>query len=214
MPFSCGQPIILSVITMDPSSGRVDEREHFFCYAGITADIGPFGEPASKIGSFGILCRHDANGVSLVALASFGRRGRRSQRGSCVWAGVEWLLKGAAPTGAARSPSEISTPAEAACSRRRAIAGGSGGSGGPWEAPLSRARSVNRPAQSCAEACQSAEFPGVGKSESAPPRPRVAFCRILRTLVDAETLARSHRGEVSAAQYRSGTCSSIPAASP
>jgi hypothetical protein len=45
-----------------PSSCRVDQREHFFCYAGITADIGPFGEPASKIGSFGILCRHDADG--------------------------------------------------------------------------------------------------------------------------------------------------------
>src|SRR4029077_6511411 len=45
-----------------PSSGRVDQREHFFCYAGIIADIGPFGEPASKIGSFGILCRHDADG--------------------------------------------------------------------------------------------------------------------------------------------------------
>ena len=45
-----------------PSSGRVDEREHFICYAGIIADIGPFGEPASKIGSFGILCRHDADG--------------------------------------------------------------------------------------------------------------------------------------------------------
>jgi len=45
-----------------PSSGRVDEREHFFCYAGIITDIGPFGEPASKVGGFGILCRHDADG--------------------------------------------------------------------------------------------------------------------------------------------------------
>jgi hypothetical protein len=45
-----------------PSSGRVDEREHFFCYAGIIADIGPFGELTSNIGSFGILCRHDADG--------------------------------------------------------------------------------------------------------------------------------------------------------
>ena len=45
-----------------PSSGRVDEREHFFCYAGIIADIGPFGEPASKVGSIRILCRHDADG--------------------------------------------------------------------------------------------------------------------------------------------------------
>jgi len=44
------------------SSGRVDEREHFFCYAGIIMDIGPFGEPASKVGGFGILCRHDADG--------------------------------------------------------------------------------------------------------------------------------------------------------
>ena len=42
-------------------SGRVDEREHFFCYTGIVADIGPFGEPASKVGCFGILCRHDAD---------------------------------------------------------------------------------------------------------------------------------------------------------
>ena len=45
-----------------PSSGRVDEREHFFCHAGIITDIGPFGEPASKVGGFGILCRHDADG--------------------------------------------------------------------------------------------------------------------------------------------------------
>jgi hypothetical protein len=44
------------------SSGRVDEREHFFCYTRIITDIGPFGEPASKISSLGILCRHDADG--------------------------------------------------------------------------------------------------------------------------------------------------------
>src|SRR6516164_6270096 len=61
MPFSCGQPIILSVITMDPSSGRVDEREHFFCYTGIVADIGPFGEPASKVGGVGMLSRNNAD---------------------------------------------------------------------------------------------------------------------------------------------------------
>jgi hypothetical protein len=29
-----------------PSSGRVDKREHFFCYTGMIADIGAFGEPA------------------------------------------------------------------------------------------------------------------------------------------------------------------------
>ena len=62
MPSSCGQPIILSVITMDLAPARVDERDHFFCYAGIISDIGRFGEPASKVGSIGILCRHDADG--------------------------------------------------------------------------------------------------------------------------------------------------------
>src|SRR5260370_23317370 len=62
MPSSCGQPIILAVITMDLAPAAVDEREHFFCYAGIIADIGSFGEPASKVGSVGILCRHDADG--------------------------------------------------------------------------------------------------------------------------------------------------------
>ena len=45
-----------------PSSGCVDECEHFFCYTGIIADIGRFGEPASKLGSFGILCRNNADG--------------------------------------------------------------------------------------------------------------------------------------------------------
>ena len=62
MPSSCGQPIILSVITTVLGSCRVDEREHFFCYARIIADIGRFGEPASKLGSFGILCRNNADG--------------------------------------------------------------------------------------------------------------------------------------------------------
>ena len=45
-----------------PSSGCVDEREHLFCYARIIADIGRFGEPASKLGSFGIFCRNNADG--------------------------------------------------------------------------------------------------------------------------------------------------------
>jgi hypothetical protein len=54
-----------------PSSGRVDEREHFFCYAGIIADIGSFCEPALKVGGVGIRCRHDADG-ELVALVSSG----------------------------------------------------------------------------------------------------------------------------------------------
>jgi len=52
MPSSCGQPIILSVIVRHhngPGSGRVDEREHSFCYTGIMAGIGPFGEPSPKI---------------------------------------------------------------------------------------------------------------------------------------------------------------------
>ena len=44
-----------------PSPGRVDEREHFFCHTSIIADISAFGEPAPKVGSFGILCRHDAD---------------------------------------------------------------------------------------------------------------------------------------------------------
>ena len=43
------------------SSGRVDEREHFFCYAGIIADIGPFGEPAPKICGLGMLRRNNAD---------------------------------------------------------------------------------------------------------------------------------------------------------
>ena len=54
-----------------PSSGCVGEREHFFCYAGIIADIGPFGEPASKV-----VASASAAGtmptVSLVALVSSG----------------------------------------------------------------------------------------------------------------------------------------------
>ena len=45
-----------------PSSGCVDKCEHFFCYARIIADIGRFGEPASKLGSVGILCRNNADG--------------------------------------------------------------------------------------------------------------------------------------------------------
>jgi len=44
-----------------PSPGRVDEREHFFCYAGIIADIGPFGEPAPKICGLGMLRRNNAD---------------------------------------------------------------------------------------------------------------------------------------------------------
>ena len=43
------------------SSGRVDEREHFFCYTGIIADIGPFGEPAPKICGLGMLRRNNAD---------------------------------------------------------------------------------------------------------------------------------------------------------
>src|SRR5262249_20565334 len=42
-------------------SGPVDEREHFFCNAGIIADIGPSGKPAPKIRDVGILSRHDAD---------------------------------------------------------------------------------------------------------------------------------------------------------
>jgi len=44
-----------------PSSGRVDEREHFFWYTGIIADIGPFGEPAPKICGLGMLRRNNAD---------------------------------------------------------------------------------------------------------------------------------------------------------
>lgn len=44
-----------------PSSGRVDEREHFLCYTGIIADIGPFGEPAPKICGLGMLRRNNAD---------------------------------------------------------------------------------------------------------------------------------------------------------
>jgi len=44
-------------------SGSVDEREHFFCNAGIIADIGAFGEPAPKVlRDVGILSRPDADG--------------------------------------------------------------------------------------------------------------------------------------------------------
>ena len=53
------------------SSGRVDEREHFFCYTGIIADIGPFGEPAPKICGLGMLAGTMPT-VSLVAARSSG----------------------------------------------------------------------------------------------------------------------------------------------
>ena len=43
------------------SSGRVDEREHFFCYTGIIADIGHFGEPSPKICGLGMLRRNNAD---------------------------------------------------------------------------------------------------------------------------------------------------------
>jgi hypothetical protein len=43
------------------SSGRIDEREHFFCYAAVIADIGPFGEPALKICGLGMLRWNDAD---------------------------------------------------------------------------------------------------------------------------------------------------------
>ena len=39
----------------------VDEREHFLSYAGIIADIGPFGEPAPKICSLRMLRRNNAD---------------------------------------------------------------------------------------------------------------------------------------------------------
>src|ERR1700730_5247821 len=57
-PQTRGKPWLVDLV----SSGCVDEREHFFCYTRIITDIGPFGEPASKISSLGILCRHDADG--------------------------------------------------------------------------------------------------------------------------------------------------------
>ena len=60
MPSSCGQPIILSVITTDLAPAA-DEREHFFCYTGIITDIGPFGEPAPKICGLGMLRRNNAD---------------------------------------------------------------------------------------------------------------------------------------------------------
>ena len=44
-----------------PGSGRVDEREHFFCYTGIMADIGPFGEPSPEIYGLGMLRRNNAD---------------------------------------------------------------------------------------------------------------------------------------------------------
>src|SRR6516225_5822950 len=60
MPSSCGQPMILSVITMDLAPAA-DEREHFFCYTGIITDIGPFGEPAPKICGLGMLRRNNTD---------------------------------------------------------------------------------------------------------------------------------------------------------
>ena len=45
-----------------PGSGGVDEREHFFRNAGIVADVGPFGEPASKVCDVDILSRDDPDG--------------------------------------------------------------------------------------------------------------------------------------------------------
>ena len=53
------------------SSGRIDEREHFFRYAAVIADIGPFEEPALKSCGLGILRRNDAT-MSLVAARSSG----------------------------------------------------------------------------------------------------------------------------------------------
>ena len=47
-----------------PSSGRLDEREHFLCHTGIIADVGPFGEPATKrlteneLSDFSRLCQY------------------------------------------------------------------------------------------------------------------------------------------------------------
>ena len=50
---------------------RLNEREHFFRNTGIVADIGPFGEPTSKVRDLDILSRKDADG-SLVAVVSSG----------------------------------------------------------------------------------------------------------------------------------------------
>jgi len=44
-----------------PSSGRLDEREHFLCHTGIIADIGPFGEPAPKICGLGMFRRNNTD---------------------------------------------------------------------------------------------------------------------------------------------------------
>ena len=43
----------------DPS--RLNKGEHFFRNAGIVADIGPFGEPTSKVRDLDILSRKDAD---------------------------------------------------------------------------------------------------------------------------------------------------------
>jgi hypothetical protein len=53
------------------SSGSIDKRKHFFRYAAVIADIGPYGEPALKICGLGILRRNDAT-MSLVAARSSG----------------------------------------------------------------------------------------------------------------------------------------------
>ena len=42
------------------STGRRDEREHFFGNVGIVADIDSLREPAPKFRSVGMLGRHDA----------------------------------------------------------------------------------------------------------------------------------------------------------
>ena len=68
-------------------SGRLDERQNFFRYTGITAYVGPLGEPTSKSGSFGILRRHNADselgGHGIVRAVA--RRSQPANRESLSW---------------------------------------------------------------------------------------------------------------------------------
>jgi len=69
----------------DPS--RLNEREHFFRNAGIVADVGPFGEPTSKVRDLDILSRKDAD--------------RKLSGGGVVWAverdGRNWVAAKSSP---------------------------------------------------------------------------------------------------------------------
>src|SRR6516225_1113795 len=62
MPSSCGQPIILSVITMDLAPAASMNASTSSATPASLRISAALGEPALKVGSVGMLCRHDADG--------------------------------------------------------------------------------------------------------------------------------------------------------